>query len=176
MIFGTVIFWHITWVIFWHITWTIDTQYNNDINVVLSFGRVICLSDLGNIWAYYLDKTTLLYKYHQRNSVCEIFSFSSENKCLYLHQCQRRWISEIYNRIRGKEWNVLCNKHDNHLNTRNYTRCRNISTRWYISNGHLSVTKCKLNNNMVIIWKNIQMKIYYHPFLSLYLLSLYCFN
>ena len=28
-----------------------------------SFGRVICLSDLGNILAYYLDKTTLLYKY-----------------------------------------------------------------------------------------------------------------
>ena len=27
------------------------------------FGRVICLSDLGNILAYYLDKTTLLYKY-----------------------------------------------------------------------------------------------------------------
>ena len=27
----------------------------------------------------------------------------------------------------------------------------NIFTRWYISNGHLSVTKCKLNNNMVII-------------------------
>jgi len=24
---------------------------------------VICLSDLGNILAYYLDKTTLLYKY-----------------------------------------------------------------------------------------------------------------
>jgi hypothetical protein len=23
VIFGTVIFWHITWVIFWHITWTI---------------------------------------------------------------------------------------------------------------------------------------------------------
>jgi len=27
------------------------------------FGRVICLSDLGNILAYYLDKTTLLYNY-----------------------------------------------------------------------------------------------------------------
>ena len=26
-------------------------------------GRVICLSDLGNILAYYLNKTTLLYKY-----------------------------------------------------------------------------------------------------------------
>ena len=45
-------------------------------------GRVMCLSDLGNILAYYLDKTTLLYwvsncpdnmpkyystKYHYRN-------------------------------------------------------------------------------------------------------------
>ena len=29
-----------------------------------SSGRVICLSDLGNILAYYLDKTTLLYKYY----------------------------------------------------------------------------------------------------------------
>ena len=28
-----------------------------------STGRVICLSDLGNILVYYLDKTTLLYKY-----------------------------------------------------------------------------------------------------------------
>jgi hypothetical protein len=54
-----------------------DTQYiNNDINVlscpgnmpkyypglrdILPFGWVICLSDLGNILAYYLDKTTLL--------------------------------------------------------------------------------------------------------------------
>ena len=26
-------------------------------------GRVTCLSDLGNILEYYLDKTTLLYKY-----------------------------------------------------------------------------------------------------------------
>ena len=26
-------------------------------------GRVICLADLGNFLAYYLDKTTLLYKY-----------------------------------------------------------------------------------------------------------------
>ena len=29
----------------------------------LPFGWVICLSDLGNILAYYLDKTILLYKY-----------------------------------------------------------------------------------------------------------------
>ena len=28
-----------------------------------SFGRLICLSDQGNILAYYLNKTTLLYKY-----------------------------------------------------------------------------------------------------------------
>jgi hypothetical protein len=41
VIFGTVIFWHITWVIFWHITWTIDTQYNNDINVVLSYYKFL---------------------------------------------------------------------------------------------------------------------------------------
>ena len=32
-------------------------------NMSLRPGRVICLSDLGNILAYYLDKTTLLYKY-----------------------------------------------------------------------------------------------------------------
>ena len=29
--------------------------------------RVICLSDLGNSLAYYLDKTTLLYKYCKSN-------------------------------------------------------------------------------------------------------------
>jgi len=29
-------------------------------------GRVICLSDLGNILAYYLDTTTLLYKYQYK--------------------------------------------------------------------------------------------------------------
>ena len=29
------------------------------------FCRVICLSDLGNILAYYLIKTTLLYKCHE---------------------------------------------------------------------------------------------------------------
>jgi len=28
--------------------------------MILIFGRVICLSDLGNILAYYMDKTTLL--------------------------------------------------------------------------------------------------------------------
>ena len=32
-------------------------------------GRVICLSELGNILAYYLDKTTLLYKY-----ICTIYT------------------------------------------------------------------------------------------------------
>jgi hypothetical protein len=30
----------------------------------MGFGRVICLSDLDNILAYYLYKTTLLYKYY----------------------------------------------------------------------------------------------------------------
>ena len=29
-------------------------------HITLPFGRVKCLSDLGNILAYYLDKTTLL--------------------------------------------------------------------------------------------------------------------
>ena len=33
--------------------------------ITLPFGRVICLSDLGNILIYYLDKTTLLYKYYK---------------------------------------------------------------------------------------------------------------
>ena len=33
-------------------------------HITLPFGRVICLSDLGNILAYYLDKITLLYKYY----------------------------------------------------------------------------------------------------------------
>jgi hypothetical protein len=36
---------------------------------ILTYNRVssvvvICLSDLGNILAYYLDRTTLLYKYY----------------------------------------------------------------------------------------------------------------
>jgi hypothetical protein len=65
VIFGTEIFWHITWVIFWHITWTIRQLVTISIIMILmwSFGRVICLSDLGNILAYYLNKITLLYKY-----------------------------------------------------------------------------------------------------------------
>ena len=57
MIFGTEIFWHITWTIRQLVT----------INIIMilmwSFGRLICLSDQGNILAYYLNKTTLLYKY-----------------------------------------------------------------------------------------------------------------
>ena len=36
------------------------------------FGRVICLSDLGNILVFYLDKTILLYKY--KNVVCGFLS------------------------------------------------------------------------------------------------------
>ena len=32
-------------------------------HITLPFAQVICLSDLGNILAYYLDKTTLLYNY-----------------------------------------------------------------------------------------------------------------
>jgi hypothetical protein len=36
VIFGTVMFWHITWVIFGVLPGQLDTQYNNDINVVLS--------------------------------------------------------------------------------------------------------------------------------------------
>ena len=37
---------------------------------ILPFGRVICLSDLGNILAYYLEKITLLYKYQMWKCLC----------------------------------------------------------------------------------------------------------
>jgi hypothetical protein len=60
LIFGTVIFWHITWpcqnitqVIYLSDLGTGRVIYLSD----LGTGRVICLSDLGNILAYYLDKT-----------------------------------------------------------------------------------------------------------------------
>ena len=34
-------------------------------HITLPFGRVICLADMGNILAYNLDKTTLLYRCHE---------------------------------------------------------------------------------------------------------------
>ena len=37
--------------------------HRSERHITLPFGRVICLSDLGNSLAYFLDKTTLLYKY-----------------------------------------------------------------------------------------------------------------
>jgi hypothetical protein len=40
-------------------------KYYPGLRDILPFGRVICLADLGNILAYYLDKTTLLYKYQR---------------------------------------------------------------------------------------------------------------
>ena len=40
------------------------TKYYRGLRDILSDPRVICLSDLGNMLAYYLDMTTLLYKYY----------------------------------------------------------------------------------------------------------------
>ena len=40
-------------------------------------GRVICLSDLGNIFAYYLDKTTLLYNYLDKTTLISLLYWVS---------------------------------------------------------------------------------------------------
>ena len=58
-------------------------------------GQVICLSDLGNILAYYLDKTTLLYKYqitasdtdNYRPGRCQIHYYISDKNNTSLKAC-----------------------------------------------------------------------------------------
>ena len=45
-----------------------------DIHVLPVSGRVICLSDLGNILAYYLDKTTLISLLYKHKIKVEIKS------------------------------------------------------------------------------------------------------
>ena len=51
-------------ILMWSCPGNMPKYYPGLRHITLPFGRVICLSDLGNILAYYLDKTTLLYNYH----------------------------------------------------------------------------------------------------------------
>ena len=50
-------------ILIWSCPGNMPKYYQGLRDIILPFGRIICLSDLGNILAYYLDKTTLLYKY-----------------------------------------------------------------------------------------------------------------
>jgi hypothetical protein len=55
-------------------------------HITLPFGRVICLSDLGNILAYYLDKTTLLKDEVLLTVGCPIFPPFYIDSQIYVHR------------------------------------------------------------------------------------------
>jgi hypothetical protein len=78
-------------------------KYFPGLRDILPFGRVICLSDLGNILAYHLDKTTLLYNYTTLYLMCsQAINQNIFPKVLGTAQCsiaQSRWSCSHY---RGK--------------------------------------------------------------------------
>ena len=53
-------------------------------DILPTFVRVICLSDLGNILAYYLDKTILLYNYYMTSD--NVFSDWLTSAVTFFHK------------------------------------------------------------------------------------------